>query len=216
MVTPVSPFPLDRHNVFFSADYTAEFDDIFSRRRMPRSPSIYLCAQDRPFAADVNGIATSATTERMLCLVNAPATGDRPTSSSLEIEACETSTFSRLAEMGLRIAPAADTTLRRTPADYAAMFPGTGGALYGRASHGWMASFKRPGSATSIPNLYLAGGSTHPGPGVPTSAISGRLAACAVLADLTSAVPYRRAAIRGGIWTARATLAATRSRSSRS
>ncbi len=187
MTTTLPQFPLDRHNVFFSADYAAEFDDIFTHGRLPRAPTIYICAQDRPRAASADTHAALDGRERLLCLVNAPATGDLTPSNSTEIEACETGTFARLAQLGLRLAPTADTTLRRTPVDYEAMFPGTGGALYGRASHGWMASFKRPGSATSIPNLFLAGGSTHPGPGVPTSAISGRLAAQAALQGLTSA-----------------------------
>ena len=33
--------------MFFSDDYRAEFDDIFIRRRLPASPTIYVCAQDR-------------------------------------------------------------------------------------------------------------------------------------------------------------------------
>ena len=66
-----------------------------------------------------------------------------------------------------------------TPADFNRLFPATGGALYGRSSHGWTASFQRPGARTRIPGLYLAGGSTHPGPGVPMAALSGRSAAAA-------------------------------------
>ena len=73
-----------------------------------------------------------------------------------------------------------------TPTDFEAMFPGTGGALYGPASHGWQASFRRCGAASRLPGLYLAGGSTHPGPGVPMAALSGRLAAQRVTADLAS------------------------------
>ena len=68
-----------------------------------------------------------------------------------------------------------------TPTDFERLFPATGGALYGRASHGWMASFQRPGARSRLPGLYLAGGSVHPGPGVPMAALSGRLAAASLL-----------------------------------
>ena len=71
-----------------------------------------------------------------------------------------------------------------TPADFHRAFPGTGGALYGRASHGWMASFQRAAARSRIPGLYFAGGSTHPGAGLPMAALSGRLAAQAVASRL--------------------------------
>ncbi len=80
---------------------------------------------------------------------------------------------------------AAASTLT-TPAKFNTMFPATGGALYGQAVHGSMAAFRRPGSRGTIPNLYLAGGSVHPGPGVPMAVLSGRLAAARLLQDLTS------------------------------
>jgi 1-hydroxycarotenoid 3,4-desaturase len=88
------------------------------------------------------------------------------------------------------------------PADFHRLFPATGGALYGRASHGWMASFQRPAAQTRIKGLYLAGGSTHPGAGVPMAALSGRLAAARLLADRPSTAVSPRAAISGGISTA--------------
>ena len=61
-----------------------------------------------------------------------------------------------------------------------------------RPSHGWKASFARPGARSRIPGLYLAGGSAHPGPGVPMAALSGRLAAASLLADLASTEPVGR------------------------
>jgi 1-hydroxycarotenoid 3,4-desaturase len=70
------------------------------------------------------------------------------------------------------------------PADFERLFPATGGALYGLASHGWRASFSRPPARSRLAGLYLAGGSTHPGPGVPMAALSGRLAAASLLADV--------------------------------
>ena len=47
VVAQADGFPLRRHNVFFSRDYAAEFDDIFRRDRLPREPTVYVCAQDR-------------------------------------------------------------------------------------------------------------------------------------------------------------------------
>ncbi len=47
VVAQTDGFPLRRHNVFFSRNYAAEFDDIFRRDRLPREPTVYVCAQDR-------------------------------------------------------------------------------------------------------------------------------------------------------------------------
>jgi 1-hydroxycarotenoid 3,4-desaturase len=88
-----------------------------------------------------------------------------------------------------------------TPAQWNQLFPGTGGALYGMASHGAMSAFRRPGSRTKLAGLYLAGGSAHPGPGVPMAALSGRLAAASVKADLVSTNLSRRTATPGGMST---------------
>ncbi|AWM02781.1 1-hydroxycarotenoid 3,4-desaturase CrtD [Bradyrhizobium amphicarpaeae] len=188
-------FPLHRHNVFFSSDYAAEFDDIFAHDRLPREPTVYVCAQDRD-----DGIAAGGP-ERFLVLVNAPANGDRHVYDAMEVAQCAQRTFGMLERRGLRLQPQADAMQVTTPADFNRMFPATGGALYGRSSHGWTASFQRPGARTRIPRLYLAGGSTHPGPGVPMAALSGRSAAASLLADLTSQGSFRQTAMRGGMST---------------
>ena len=52
-----------------------------------------------------------------------------------------------------------------TPQDFDWDYPATGGALYGQASHGWMASFRRPGARSRMPGLYLAGGQCASGAG---------------------------------------------------
>ncbi|MFX9161839.1 hypothetical protein ABTN52_19225, partial [Acinetobacter baumannii] len=47
LVADPDGFPLHRHNVFFSSEYAAELDDIFVHHRLPREPTVYVCAQDR-------------------------------------------------------------------------------------------------------------------------------------------------------------------------
>jgi 1-hydroxycarotenoid 3,4-desaturase len=183
-------FPLDRHNVFFSPDYPAEFGAL-SRGQLADRPTAYLCALDRPGEVPAHG-------ERLQIIVNAPANGDTHPYPSEEIERCGTAMRERLERCGLWLEPLADP-LVTTPADFAARFPSTGGALYGRASHGWAASFLRQSARTRIPGLYCAGGSTHPGAGVPMAALSGRLAAATVMKDWASTRRSRPAAMPGGM-----------------
>lgn len=185
-------FPLAHHTVFFSRDYRAEFDTILRDRRLPSDPTVYVCAQDR-------GAEGSEPTgpERLLMLVNAPADGAERPLPATEIARCDTNLTARLHACGLSLTRESET-VQTTPQDFAALFPGSAGALYGRAAQGWAATFKRPGARTKLPGLYLAGGSVHPGPGVPMAAQSGRLAAAAILADLGSTGRSSATATRGG------------------
>ncbi|WP_197430412.1 FAD-dependent oxidoreductase, partial [Methylobacterium sp. CCH5-D2] len=187
----VSGFPLAHHTVFFAPDYRAEFDQILRERRLPEAPTIYVCAQDRDDAcAGPDG--PEPRPERLLLLVNAPADGpERPTPP--EIERCATNLRTRLAAFGLSLTEA-EPPATTGPAEFAALFPGTMGALYGRASRGSTATFRRPGARSTLPGLYLAGGSVHPGPGVPMAALSGGLAARAILNDHRSALADHRSA----------------------
>ncbi|MEM8491704.1 MAG: phytoene desaturase family protein [Pseudomonadota bacterium] len=194
----VSGFDLHYHNVFFAEDYPEEFAAIFNRRSITRRPTVYVCAQDRSEgsstlasqgSAPQSGIAPLGTPsrnderERLLLLINAPADGDRIERSDEELESYRVSASSVLAACGCEIDITPGNSVTTDPRAFAERFPGSGGALYGRANHGPMASFARPGARTPIRGLYLAGGSVHPGAGVPMSAMSGRLAAAAALAD---------------------------------
>ena len=212
-----SGFPLVRHNVFFADDYAREFDQIFRQHRLPSQGTVYVCAQDRSDAA-----AATDHNERLLCLVNAPPVGDmnggqaahssvRNLSDS-EIQSCQEQSFNLLGQCGLTLDLASATAhhVRTTPSEFNQLFPGTGGALYGQASHGWMASFRRPGAASQLRGLFLAGGSAHPGPGVPMAALSGQLAAATVMAHLASTKPLGRVRISGGMSMPSATTASTR------
>jgi 1-hydroxycarotenoid 3,4-desaturase len=169
--------PLSYHNVFFAEDYPREFSSIFRERTIAASPTVYVCAQDRQNNALPDG------PERLLILINAPPDGDLPQPSYPQTEPAAALALEVLRTCGVEIEGGLSGAAVTTPAGFHALFPGTGGALYGRANHSAFASFSRPGAASRIPGLYLAGGSAHPGAGVPMAALSGRLAAARLLAD---------------------------------
>ncbi len=201
-------FPLVRHNVFFNTDYASEFKDIFRHGRLPREGTVYVCAQDRDDSGGLPATEKDARPdrpERLLCLVNAPANGDAAPFEISEIEACERTHFALMQRSGLSIDRNQHNTVLTTPADFHRLFPATGGALYGQASHGWMGVFQRPAALSKVPGLYLAGGSVHPGPGVPMAAMSGRLAAETLMAHLDLTSRSHRVRISGGMSTRSAT-----------
>jgi 1-hydroxycarotenoid 3,4-desaturase len=175
-----SGFPLAHHNVFFADDYPAEFEAVFKQRDIVDAPTVYICAQDR----GTENLPTAGTPERLLVLINAPADGDVCTFNPDDYAE---RTFDLLKRCGLTIKHTDENSVATTPTGFHNLFPATGGALYGRANHGPFASFKRSGAASNLAGLYLAGGSVHPGPGVPMAAMSGRLAAARLLDDLAAA-----------------------------
>lgn len=180
--------PLSEHNVFFSEDYRAEFDAVFDQGETPKSPTVYLHAP-----------ATDDADQRpIFCLTNAPPNGGRGWYDEEETERCWMRMVTQLEQCGLKLDPTSATVISTTPDDYAARFPGTNGALYGAPSHGWQATFQRPGVRTRKRGLYLAGGSVHPGPGVPMAALSGQAAAMAAISDFNLTAMSPQAVMPGG------------------
>ncbi|MBA3549531.1 MAG: phytoene desaturase [Nannocystis sp.] len=201
----VRGWPLLRHNVCFSRDYAGEFTALARDGRVPDEPTVYLCAQDRSDRAE----PAAEDPQRILILINAPPRGGQGHFTAPEIDACQSATLQLLRRCGLEVTMDPSATEVTTPNEFAAMFPGSGGALYGSATRGWTDSLTRHASRTKLAGLYLAGGSVHPGAGVPMATLSGRYAARSVCEDLASTEGWRPAGTAGGTSTRSATTAVT-------
>ncbi len=179
---------LAHHTVFFAQNERAEFEAL-SAGRTPDDATLYLCSQDHPETG----------TGRFEIIRNAPPDLSQ---SPKEIAECHAQTFQRLEAFGLTFDHAPSMDALTTPQDFATLFPGSLGSLYGRSPHGMMAAFKRPTARTQIKGLYLCGGGAHPGAGVPMATLSGRHAADAIMTDLTLTSRFRQTAMHGGMSTA--------------
>jgi 1-hydroxycarotenoid 3,4-desaturase len=178
-VAQVEPGQLSSHNVFFSdAPYRREFRDIFRCHTLPQQPTVYLRAQDQDAA---NG--QQQAWQRLFMIINAPPLGDQAPLPDETIASCVEKVCALLRRCGLQSTIAPGQFHIETPQSFDALFAGSGGALYGARTDSMWAPLRRAGARTAIAGLYLAGGSVHPGAGVPMAAISGRQAASSVLAD---------------------------------
>mgnify|MGYP001410727436 CR=1 FL=1 len=169
--------PLAHHNVFFGADPRAEFDAL-AKGRPPDDPTIYLCAQDRG-----EGL-TPPRLERFEIIVNGAPVIGRETRDEGEDTRCRELVFGTLKRFGLKFSPPPDPAALTGPSGFAALFPGSGGSLYGLSPRSMTSAFARPRARSRMPGLYLCGGGAHPGAGVPMAALSGMRAAEAISTDL--------------------------------
>lgn len=169
---------LDHHNVFFADHYEREFSTLFDDRGICPEPTVYVCAQDR-----VNGECKSSDGERLLLLINAPADGDDNAWTPAKLLEQRDRALEVIKRSGANISFEEQNCVTTCPDDWHRRFPASGGSLYGAASHGMFSSFSRASAKSKVRGLYLAGGSVHPGPGVPMATLSGTLAAREILSS---------------------------------
>ncbi|HSH04928.1 MAG TPA: phytoene desaturase family protein [Anaerolineae bacterium] len=175
-------FPaLAHHNIFFSADYPAEFHDIFTLGRPPLDPTIYLAITSK---TDPQHAPAGA--ENWFILVNVPALNNK-FDWAVHAPAYRDQILAALAARGFDARPHLAYSQILTPHDLQTETGAWRGALYGHSSNSPLAAFRRPHNrAPDLPGLYFTGGTTHPGGGVPMVTLSGRVAAHLLMQDLHS------------------------------
>lgn len=170
-------FPeLGLYNIFFSEDHRAEFDSIFRNKAPYPDPTIYLNITCKKEATH-----TPAGCENWFVLVNTPAQESWQQEDS--IATIRANVLQKLSNaLGVDIEPLIVTEKTLTPQGIASDTGSYMGALYGTASNDRMAAFARHGQINMrYRNLYFAGGTVHPGGGIPLCLRSAKLAADAIL-----------------------------------
>ncbi|SFG66290.1 phytoene desaturase [Palleronia marisminoris] len=171
---------LAHHNFVFSRDPEEEFGAIYDRGEPAQDPTAYLAAPARtePGVAPEGG-------EALYVLVHTPYLRDHHDWSRMlpEYRRVILDKLKRTAGMpDLEDRIAVERTL--TPQDIHDRYNVLQGAIYGLASHGRVLGAFKPGNRSrQVEGLYLAGGSAHPGPGMPMALMSGWIAADAADED---------------------------------
>ncbi len=173
---------LIQHNIFFCDDYRREFADIFKRGIPPQEPTVYVSITSK-----VDADHAPPGHENWFVLVNAPP-ADGHFDWQREARAYRDRVLQTLANFGVDVRDRIRHEKILTPLDIRTTSGAWRGALYGVSSNKALNAFRRPPNrARKVKNLYFAGGTTHPGGGVPMVTLSGKVAAEMVAADLSIA-----------------------------
>lgn len=169
---------LAHHNILFSSNYQHEFQQIFQQGVAPDEPTIYIAVTSKtdPVHAPSGG-------ENWFVLVNVPALTPAQDWVSLAPRYRDL-VLARIAEFGFDIREKILVEHLLTPRDLEKMTGAHRGALYGASPNSRWTAFRRPHNrCPDLPGLYFAGGTAHPGGGVPMVALSGKIAASFILED---------------------------------
>ena len=165
---------LGHHNILFSDDYPTEFAEIHERKSNPSEPTIYIAVSSRTDP----GHAPEGH-DNYFILINAPARDPQQPWTYAETKAYRDLVLQRLERFGFKdMNERIVTESIFTSTDFAARDLAWHGSLYGWASHSIGTSLFRPQlRAPGVRNVYFAGGTTHPGGGIPLVLLSGKMVA---------------------------------------
>jgi phytoene desaturase len=169
---------LAHHNIFFSTDYRREFEEIFKQGVPPSQPTIYVAITSKTTPKDA-----PPGCENWFVLVNAPALGSG-WNWERQAPGYKKRVLEHLAARGFDVREQIEVEKILTPIDLERLTGARRGALYGASSNNRWAAFRRPHNrASDVKGLYFAGGTTHPGGGVPMVTLSGKVASQLLLED---------------------------------
>ncbi len=155
-------FPsLQMQNVFFSGDYKAEFQHLFSSKTLYKDPTIFISITGK-----IENDHAPADKENWLVMINAP-TGNTTNNNDLVTFARQQVLKKLRGALKEDVEPYIETETILDPLLLEKNTGAYGGALYGISSNTTRSAFLRhPNFSRTIKGIYFCGGTVHPGGGL--------------------------------------------------
>ncbi|MNJ86190.1 Diapolycopene oxygenase [compost metagenome] len=165
------PFPeLDVHNILFSSDYAGEFKAIFEEHTISDDPTVYIHISSKIVPTDA-----PESKENWFVMVNVPANkGQDWEKLRMKVRQACIEKINRILKTDIENLIEAEDYL--DPIRISERTNSFAGALYGASSNDRMAAFFRHPNFSKVKGLYFAGGSVHPGGGIPLCLLSAKIA----------------------------------------
>ncbi len=161
---------LAHHNISFPENYRAEFEAV-GRGNLADDPTLYISISSKTELGDA-----PPGCENWFVLVNAPALSEeRPIDWELEAPGYAEHLLEVLARRGLNVRERILVQKTFSPAYLGGL--AHRGAIYGAAPHSLLQTIRPKQTVRGVKNLVLAGGTVHPGGGIPLALLSGKHAA---------------------------------------
>ncbi|WCT11695.1 1-hydroxycarotenoid 3,4-desaturase CrtD [Mucilaginibacter jinjuensis] len=161
---------LDLHNIFFSADYEAEFNHIWQEKNISDDPTIYLNISSKYKPDDA-----PAGHENWFVMINVPNNTGQDWDKLID-EARENIRKKLFRILGADVKQLITSESILDPRSIESKTSSYQGSLYGNSSNTQFAAFLRHANRSArIKNLYFCGGSVHPGGGIPLALLSAKI-----------------------------------------
>ncbi|TFF40968.1 1-hydroxycarotenoid 3,4-desaturase CrtD [Mucilaginibacter psychrotolerans] len=164
-------FPqLDLHNIFFSADYQAEFAHIWQQQDIYHDPTVYINISSK---FETNDAPVGC--ENWFVMINVPANEGQDWDSLItDVRQNILRKLSKILGEDIGGLIACESIL--DPRSIESKTSSYKGSVYGTSSNSQFAAFLRHANKSSkVSGLYFCGGSVHPGGGIPLCLLSAKI-----------------------------------------
>lgn len=161
---------LGLHNILFSSDYRKEFEHLFTHRTIIDDPTIYIFISSKNIPTDA-----PKGCENWFTMINVPENNGQDWDSFIkEARHHIIRKINRILKTDIEKYIEVEEVL--DPRLIESKTSSFGGSLYGNSSNNkWAAFLRHANKSSKLKNLYLVGGSVHPGGGIPLCLSSAKI-----------------------------------------